>query len=100
MDTTPYLSGIRIHSNDFEMQEVKDDDMFSEYVTDNPVDLDNTPVNDRLENLERDVTELLTLLRPLGPMLEQLPELMEKVGPFLDGAKKSPVLRMMGITIP
>ncbi len=44
--------------------------------------------------------ELLAILRPLGPALAALPELLEKVEPFLEGAKRSPVLRMMGITIP
>lgn len=49
--------------------------------------------------LQRDVTELLTLLRPLGPALEKLPEMVEQVGPLIEAAKKSPVLRMLGISL-
>lgn len=50
--------------------------------------------------LEEKVDELLTILRPLAPTIAALPDLMQQVGPFIEGAKKSPVLRMMGITIP
>lgn len=44
--------------------------------------------------------ELLQILRPLAPFIAALPEMMQKVDPLIEGAKKSPVLRMMGITIP
>lgn len=43
--------------------------------------------------------ELLALLRPLGPALEKLPEMVEQVGPLIEAAKKSPVLRMLGISL-
>lgn len=86
---------------------VLDDDMFSEFVSDEPTDMENTPVNDSLESLvqrvidvQSDVTEIKQMLAPLAPFIAALPELMEKVDPLMEGLRTSPVLRMMGVKIP
>lgn len=47
--------------------------------------------------INRDVQELLTILRPLAPLLASLPELAEKIDPLLEGLRTSPVLKMMGV---
>lgn len=41
--------------------------------------------------------ELLSILRPLEPVLAALPDLMAKVDPLLKGLKDSPVLKMLGV---
>lgn len=87
--------------------------MFSEHVTDNPPDMENTPVNDRLDELEgkidglheeihdltRAIVELKDMLAPIGPFLTELPELMKKVGPLFEALKESPVLKMIGVRL-
>lgn len=60
----------------------------------------NPPVKSEIELLREEIAELKDMLAPIGPVLAALPELMNQVGPLIEGAKKSPVLRMMGITIP
>lgn len=47
--------------------------------------------------VEEKLDELLSILRPLAPVLAALPELMEKVDPLLEGLRTSPVLKMMGV---
>lgn len=64
------------------------------------VNLSALPLDTPPQTTDEKLDELLTLLRPLGPALEQLPELMTNIAPLIEGAKKSPVLRMLGITIP
>lgn len=44
--------------------------------------------------------EILSLLRPLAPALRALPEVVEQVGPIIDGIKKSPVLKALGVRLP
>lgn len=43
--------------------------------------------------------ELLSILRPLAPVIAALPDLLRKVDPFLESAKASPVLKMLGIKL-
>lgn len=57
-------------------------------------------LRDDTQALQRDVTEILSLLRPLAPALRALPEVVEQVGPIIDGLKKSPVLKALGVRIP
>ena len=83
-----------------------DDSMFDEFVTDDVPELENPPVNDALDtirqdviDLQSDVTELLTLLRPLAGLIEAMPEAMSKIGPLIDGLKNSPVVKMLGIKL-
>lgn len=97
----------KFHSPLTDGKSIHDDGMFEEFVTDTPTDLDNAPVSDRLDTIQQriidvqsDVTELLDLLRPLGPFIAALPELMEKIDPLMEGIKSSPITRMMGIRIP
>lgn len=56
---------------------------------------ENTPQTDS-EKLD----EILSLLRPLAPALRALPEVVEQIGPIIDGLKKSPVLKALGVRIP
>ena len=60
----------------------------------------NIPVTDRIDVLIQEVAELKAMMEPLGPLLAALPELLQKVDPFLASAKKSPVLKMLGISVP
>ena len=60
---------------------------------------ENPPVSDTLEALRSDVAELKAMLEPIGPFLEMLPELAEKIGPAIDGIKDSPVLKMIGLKL-
>lgn len=59
----------------------------------------NIPVKDDIDALRAEVAEVKAILEPLVPFLAALPELMSQVGPILDGLKKSPVLRMMGVSL-
>lgn len=75
-----------------------------------------TPINDAVEKFDQEaydnlvygsdtpeqttdekLDELLTILRPLAPLLESLPELAQKIDPLLEGLRTSPVLKMMGV---
>lgn len=49
-------------------------------------------VLDRLERLE-------AILAPLAPFIAQLPEIAAKVDPLMEGLRKSPVLRMIGVNL-
>lgn len=49
------------------------------------------------QTTDEKLDELLTILRPLAPVIAALPELMEKVDPLLEGLRTSPVLKMMGV---
>jgi hypothetical protein len=60
----------------------------------------NIPVTDGIDLLRLEVAELKAMLAPLAPLLASLPELMEKVDPLIDGLKKSPVLKALGVKIP
>lgn len=57
---------------------------------------DETPEQTTDEKLD----EILSLLRPLAPALRALPEVVEQVGPIIDGIKKSPVLKALGVRLP
>lgn len=77
-----------------------DDSMFDEFVTDDVAELENTPVNSQLDDIQRDVAELLTILRPLNEVISSLPAAMEQITPLIDGLRDSPVLKMLGIRLP
>lgn len=49
------------------------------------------------QTTDEKLDELLTILRPLAPLLESLPELAQKIDPLLEGLRTSPVLKMMGV---
>lgn len=66
---------------------------FDQEAYDNHVYGSDTPEQTTDEKLD----ELLTILRPLAPVIAALPELMEKVDPLLEGLRTSPVLKMMGV---
>lgn len=51
------------------------------------------------QTMEEKVDELLSILRPLAPVIASLPDLLRKVDPFLESAKASPVLKMLGIKL-
>lgn len=78
---------------------IPDDDMFSEYVSDTTTDMENTPVNDKINDLIVEVRILNEMLAPIAPIIAALPELMSKVGPLIEGIEKSPVIKMLGIQI-
>lgn len=61
----------------------------------NERDYESSPQTDS-EKLD----EILFLLRPLAPALRALPEVVEQVGPIIDGIKKSPVLKALGVRLP
>lgn len=52
------------------------------------------------QTTDEKLDEILSLLRPLAPALRALPEVVEQVGPIIDGLKKSPVLKALGVRIP
>jgi hypothetical protein len=60
---------------------------------------ENIPVTDGIESLRTEVAEIKAMLEPIVPFLAMLPELAEKVGPFLEGLQNSPVLKMLGIKV-
>lgn len=43
--------------------------------------------------LEAKVDELLDILRPLRPLIEQAPEFMAEVGPFIQKLQSNPLLK-------
>lgn len=73
----------------------------SDYAADSiPVAERTAETNARLDALQTDVTELLTILRPMREVIESLPAAMEQVTPLIDGLRNSPVVKMLGIKIP
>jgi hypothetical protein len=47
----------------------------------------------REQTLEEKVDEMLAILRPLQPLIEQAPEALAQVGPFLEKIQNNPLLR-------
>jgi len=43
--------------------------------------------------LEQKVDELLDILRPLRPLIDQAPELLAEVGPFIQKLQSNPLLK-------
>lgn len=69
---------------------------FDQELYDNAVYGSDTPEQTTDEKLD----EILSLLRPLAPALRALPEVVEQIGPIIDGLKKSPVLKALGVRLP
>lgn len=60
-------------------------------------DQNDFPLTTPPQTTDEKLDELLSILRPLAPVLAALPDLMTKVDPLLEGLRTSPVLKMMGV---
>lgn len=55
-------------------------------------EVETVEVETAAPTLEDKVDELLTILRPLAPVIEQAPDALAKVGPFIEKLQSNPLL--------